>query len=393
MMITQYLKRNAARIGAALCLTLVIVSAWVGSAAAEEVNWRSNYNSARKEAQDKNRPLILDFGTENCVWCDKLDASTFKDPAVVALMNEQFIPLKIDAQKNPQLVEALSIQSYPTLVLAAPDGKILDTIEGFRDAAKFQEHLQKALGAAAGPDWMARDYQEATKAINAADFARAIALLKNLIDDGKDRPVQVKAKQLLQDLELQATGRLTQAKQLNEKGQTAEALDLLRELLLSFAGTKAATEGGQMVSTIAAKPEVKVEQRTRRARELLTQAREDYRNQQYLCCMDRCEILAGTYADLPEGAEAIQLANEIKNNPEWMREACDNLSERLGVLYLALAETWLKKGQPQQAILCLERIIQTFPGSRQADAAQTRLAQIQGKPIQSTDLKKTDDKK
>ena len=43
------------------------------------------------------------------------------------------------------------------------------------------------------------------------------------------------------------------------------------------------------------------------------------------------------------------MATEIKYNPEWMRQACDTLSERLGVLYLSLAETWLKKGQPQQA--------------------------------------------
>lgn len=387
---TLIMKKRLTAILAPMCLVL---SAWAGSATGEEVSWRANYNAARKEAQEKNRPLLLDFGTDNCVWCDKLDATTFKDAQVIGLMNEHFIPLKVEAQKNPQLVEALNIQSYPTLVLAAPDGKILDTIEGYRDAVKFQEHLQKALGTNTGPDWMNRDYQEAVKAINAADFARAIALLKNMTEDGKDKPAQVKARQLLQDLEQQAAGRLTQAKKLSEKGQTAEALDLLRELLLSFAGTQAASDAGQMLSTIAAKPEVKVEQRTKRARELLTQAREDYRNQQYLCCMDRCEILAGSYADLPEGAEAIQLAHEIKDNPEWMREACDNLSERLGVLYLALADTWLKQGQPQQAILCLERIIQTFPGSRQADTAQTRLAQIQGKPIQSTDLKKAEEKK
>src|SRR5207302_3426539 len=105
-------------------------------------------------------------------------------------------------------------------------------------------------------------------------------------------------------------------------------------------------------------------------------------------CMDRCEVLASSFADLPEGAEAIQLAAEIKNNPQWMRQACESLSERLGLLYLALAETWLKKGQPHEAVLCLERVIQTFPGTRQAEAAQVRLAQIQGQPTRQANYHK-----
>src|SRR5262249_42268999 len=206
-------------------------------------------------------------------------------------------------------------------------------------------------------------------------------------EDGKSRPVQVKAQQLLEDLEQQASNRLARAKQLQDKGQSSEALESISDLLRSFAGTNAASEAGQMLKTLMDKPEIKAMQRTRRARELLGQAREDYRTQQYLCCLERCEVLATNYPDLSEGVQAIQLASEIKGNPEWMRQACDTLSERLGVLYLSLAETWLKKGQPQQAMNCLERVIQTLPGTRQAEAAQLRLSQIQGHPTPRANFK------
>src|SRR5207248_11504832 len=187
---------------------------------------------------------------------------------------------------------------------------------------------------------------------------------------GKTRPIQVKARQLLDDLEQQAANRLVRAKQLQDKGQSSEALETVSELLRSFAGTHAAAEAGQMLKALTDKPEIKAVQRTRRARELLAQAREDYRTQQYLYCLERCEVLSANYPDLPEGVEAIQLATEIKGNPEWMRQACETLSDRLGVLYLSLAETWLKKGEPQQAMTCLERVVQTLPGTRQAEAAQ-----------------------
>jgi hypothetical protein len=163
---------------------------------------------------------------------------------------------------------------------------------------------------------------------------------------------------------------------------------MLTELLRAFPGTQAATDGSQLLTTLATQPELKSQQRTRRARELLAQAREEYRTHQYLLCMDHCDTLASSYADLAEGLEAVQLAAEIKNNSEWMQQACEGLSERLGSMYLALAETWLKKGQPQQAITCLERVLLSFPGSRQAELAQVRLSQVRGQPTRQAEFNK-----
>jgi thioredoxin-related protein len=353
-----------------------------------DVQWRSDYNAARREAQDKNRPLIVDFGTENCYWCKRLEATTFRDPTILRLMNERFVPLHIDADKEVTLAQMLRIQNYPTIVIAAPDGKILVTREGYMDAAPFLEQLQRALTAVSNPEWMARDYQEAVKAITGSDYSRAIALLRSVMEDGKDRPVQLKARQLLKDLEQQATSRLVAAKEANDKGHTSQAVDRLTELVRLFNGTQAATEGGQLLTSLGNKPEIKGQQRTRRAQELLAQAKQDYTSGQYLCCMDRCEVLTSSYGDLPEGDEAKALETEIKGNPVWMQTACESLSDRLGLLYLSLADTWLKKGQPQQATLCLERVVKAFPSSQHAEVAQRRLAQIQGRQTQQTNFKK-----
>src|ERR1700685_2729566 len=82
---------------------------------AQDVNWRHDYAAARKEASETGRPLLMDFGTEACVWCRKLDATTFRDPRVVKLLNEPFIPVKIDANREIRLTQALAIDSYPTV--------------------------------------------------------------------------------------------------------------------------------------------------------------------------------------------------------------------------------------------------------------------------------------
>jgi hypothetical protein len=80
---------------------------------------------------------------------------------------------------------------------------------------------------------------------------------------------------------------------------------------------------------------------------------------------------------LTEAGDAVRLAADIKANPEFLRQSCDRLGERLGSLYLNQAEAWVKKDRPDQARQCLERVVRMFPGSRHAEVAQVRLNQLQ----------------
>src|SRR5689334_18987343 len=67
-----------------------------GCLAAQEVQWRPDYQSAFKEAVDKRRPVFMDVVSSGCVHCVTLDAVTFRDPTMVKLLNEYFIPVKVD---------------------------------------------------------------------------------------------------------------------------------------------------------------------------------------------------------------------------------------------------------------------------------------------------------
>jgi tetratricopeptide (TPR) repeat protein len=235
---------------------------------------------------------------------------------------------------------------------------------------------------------MTRDYQQAAQAITASDYARAIPLLKTLSLDDKNPAVQVKAKQVLHDLEEQAGGMLARASELERKGETSEAITVLSELVRIFPGTQAAAESGPLLASLTAKSQILTHVRIHQARELLAQAREDYRSGQYLCCLDRCERLGTNFADLPEAAEGLELAHAIKNNPEWLQQACETLSDRLSGLYLVLAESCMRKNQPQQAAHYLERILQAFPGTPQAETARLRLSTLQGQATWQAEFKK-----
>ncbi len=346
---------------------------------AEGVRWRNDYGAALKEAAQKEAPLLINIGTADCYWCKQLDGRTFVDDDVIRLLTDRVIPVKIDAgsSANAYLVNALRVQSYPTLVFASHDGAVLHYREGFLDAAAMKEQLNKALVAVGTPDWMRRDFEAAGKQLAAGDHARAISLLKGVVEDGKTRPVQVRARKLLEEYEKQAEERAGKARELAEKGKTTEAAAALEQLEKEYGGTLAARRGKELLGELTSRAGG---DRAAKAAALLRQAREDYTHRHYLCALDRCEEVAERFADLPEAAEAEKLAAEIKDNPEWSKKAAEQLADRLCVLYLSLADALQRKGQPQEAAHYLERVQKMFPGTRHADQAQARLARLRGAP-------------
>lgn len=112
---------------------------------APAVQWRTDYGKARDEAKDKARALVLVFRTTPCGWCDKLDAALRDDAEAAKLLNECVVPVELSGPDNLALATALRIEAYPTVVVAAADGKILLRLNGYRDAATLKKEIQAGL--------------------------------------------------------------------------------------------------------------------------------------------------------------------------------------------------------------------------------------------------------
>lgn len=346
---------------------------------ASDITWRTDYTEGLKEAEEKSRPIVLNVGTTGCFWCKQLDARTFNDPEVAKLLGGRCIPIKIDAEKNAFLIKALKIQSYPTLVFAGADGTILSFKEGFMEADKLQTELKRLLTTAGVPDWMQRSYDAGTRAIKSGDYASALPLLRSVVEDGKDRPIQTRARGMIAEVEKQASEQMSKARRYAETGKRREAAEIVDMLAKVYPGTHAARQSKQLISKASSRSVTEAD-RGVEARELLLAAQDDYKHRRWLMCLDRCEVLASDYADLPEATKANRLASEITGNTEWARKAAEQQGDRLCVLYLGLADTAMKEGQPRQAMDYLDRVVKMFPSSRHAEAARIRLARYRGGP-------------
>ncbi|MCI0681088.1 MAG: thioredoxin family protein [Gemmataceae bacterium] len=363
-----------------------MLAASAGPVAAQEaapgayIEWRTDYNQALLESEKRGLPIVIDFTMKPCFFCDKLDATTFRDPRVVGLMNQKFVALKIDRNRDPKLVDDLRIQYFPTLVIAGPARKILHMKEGYLDADAFHELLERHAAQVATPDWMRQHYDLARKAFDSGDYARALTAVKSILDDSSGKAIHGNAQKLAAAIEAKAQERLTKAKALVAGGKSTEAVLALTETLSTFPGSPAAREAADMLTKLAQNNELRQQQRNRRAAELMAQARDFYRTKDIIPCLDRCEILLASYGDLAEGAEALELVQTIRGNPEWLQAAADTLADRLASVYLALADNMTKRGKPREAEALLRRVIQAFPGTRYAESAQIRIGQIQGIP-------------
>jgi thioredoxin-related protein len=343
------------------------------------VTWRADYNAARKEATEKGLPLVIVIGTQDCFYCRKLEAGPLKDPAVTKLLAGNFVALKLDATHAPELAKALKVQMYPTTVLAAPDGKIHAFIEGYVEADRFADQLKRTLTQANTPDWAARDFNEASKALAASDYPRAVSLLKGITKEAGGKPVGARAKQLLDGVEKTAAAKIARAKQLERAGRPQEAMDVLADAVRQFAGTQAASDAAAQLAGLSERPEEMQKKRLRIARDLLASAREDFRAGRLYDCMQRCEQLAAGFAELPEAKDADALVADIKGNPERLAKACEQMNDRTAAMYLALADSWAKKGQGAEAAECLKKVLALCPNTRHADTAQAELRKLQGK--------------
>jgi len=96
------------------------------------------------------------------------------------------------------------------------------------------------------------------------------------------------------------------------------------------------------------RPPSSKQQRSKRARELLAQARTSTKARITFPASIAASCWQTGYGDLAESQDANKLATEIKNNPEWLQAPAID-GERLGRALSRLADSLLKRGRSATA--------------------------------------------
>lgn len=122
------------------------------------VKWMS-FEEAVVKSKTQKKKIFIDVYTDWCGWCKVMDKKTFSDPRVAKILNENFYAVKFNAEQTEDVVfngttfkfvpqgnkgthqlaaALLSNQlSYPTVVFLDEEFRIIQPLQGFREAPEF----------------------------------------------------------------------------------------------------------------------------------------------------------------------------------------------------------------------------------------------------------------
>jgi len=104
------------------------------------IQWKA-YNEGMQLAKSRNKPVFLYFHADWCTYCKKMEATTFKDKKVWAYLNENFISIQVDTEKDTDISNQWKVRGLPTIWFLKSDGTKLDSLPGYLD----EEFLAKVL--------------------------------------------------------------------------------------------------------------------------------------------------------------------------------------------------------------------------------------------------------
>ncbi len=67
------------------------------------VDWYPWGEAAFEKAKREDKPVFLSVGYSTCHWCHVMAHESFEDEAVAALLNEYYVPVKVDREERPEV--------------------------------------------------------------------------------------------------------------------------------------------------------------------------------------------------------------------------------------------------------------------------------------------------
>lgn len=112
--------------------------------AISNIAWHAQYDVAYREMQNLNRPMLVFIKSNACLYCQRMESQTYNHPEVIQAINRRFIPTVINSATDPALAKQFGVTVYPTTVIIASNGTIVDSIPGYLPADQFQARLRTA---------------------------------------------------------------------------------------------------------------------------------------------------------------------------------------------------------------------------------------------------------
>ena len=92
---------------------------------ADLIQWRPWGKAALDEAMKRDKPILLSLSAVWCHWCHVMDETTYSDLSVIAFINENFIPVRVDEDRRPDVDSLYNQGGWPSTVVLTAEGAVI----------------------------------------------------------------------------------------------------------------------------------------------------------------------------------------------------------------------------------------------------------------------------
>jgi thioredoxin-related protein len=136
--------------GKVLILMLVLLVGGVasGPAAADKIDWHT-YESGMARSKFEKKKVFLHFYADWCTYCAEMERKTFKDPAVIAALNRNFIPIRVDSDRDKQTASLYRVKGLPDSWFISESGDVIGHRPGYISTEQLMGILNVIMTGAA----------------------------------------------------------------------------------------------------------------------------------------------------------------------------------------------------------------------------------------------------
>jgi uncharacterized protein YyaL (SSP411 family) len=113
---------------------------------AHEINWHEWNEATFAEAQSQDKPILLDIGAVWCHWCHVMDETSYSDVEIIRLINERFVPIRVENDQRPDVNRRYNLGGWPTTAFLTPDGELM-TGGTYIPPSQFRSYLSQVSDA------------------------------------------------------------------------------------------------------------------------------------------------------------------------------------------------------------------------------------------------------
>lgn len=134
-----------------IALILTLFFALLVSDSKAQLNYypsNKDFNSAVNAAKVLKKYLFIEFYTDWCVNCKKMEADVYTDPELSAYINKNYVPVKLNAEffNVMDICDQYGIKSYPTMLVLDPSTKkVLGKYVGYYGVLPLTAEVKKII--------------------------------------------------------------------------------------------------------------------------------------------------------------------------------------------------------------------------------------------------------